>query len=371
MDHNSAIVSEADTAIRAGKPVPFAGPPGAAVAFTVAGSRLVGTPSCAASLSGTDIVRARDEPGLGRLREFLPPWPGNAGARPRVDVLNGFGMTIGDSLIGLQAATFLSDRADLVLWRPNADLHPGLARVYELAGFETQQLPIPVADFGPTRGLWLDLSDYALRDGFGSANMLDYFLERLGIEPASIPAASRAPSWLARALPRPPAPPLDEPYVLVAAGSSQPIRSVPAIEARALASAIIDRTGIRVAGLGFDLDHRRFSKADAWTPDFDSFAGLIASAESMISADSAPVHIAAAYNVPTLGLFTKIDPDKWIKGYSTVSGLLLDPSAPYLDSIWDESQEHRDMVAESWKRRRQDITREALSLVTRSRRTDG
>lgn len=349
--------------VAAGKPIMSAGPPGAAVAFTVAGSRVVGTPTCAASLAGTDIVRARDEPGVSDLREFLPRWPATPGTRVRVHVLNGFGMAIGDSLIGLQAASLLAERAQFVLWRPRARLHPGLERVYALAGFATRPLPIAVAELASMNGLRLDLSDYALRDGFASANMLDYFLERLGLDPASVPASSRAPSWLAKALPNPPRPPLREPYVLIAAGSSQPIRSMSAAEASALAAAIIGRTGVRVAGLGFELDHPRFAKADAWAPDFDSFVGLIANAEAMVSADSAAIHVAGAYAVATLGLFTTIDPDLRIRGYPNSSGLLLDPSAPYLGRHWHESREQLDRVAESWAARRRDIADASLAMM--------
>ena len=361
MRHEIAMVG--GSSIRPGKPIAAAGPPGAAVAFTIEGARVVGTPTCAASLQGGDILAARGEMGANALVEFLPKWPESTGPRTRVHVLNGFGMAIGDSLIGLQVASSMTERADLVLWRTRADLHPGLVRVYEIAGFETRQLPVPLAAFAALDGQRLDLSDYAMREDFAATNMFDYFAARLGLDPATIPTTSRAPSWLAKALPNPPQPPLREPYVLIAAGASQPIRAMPPDEAKALATAVIGATGIRVAGLGFDLDHTQFTQADSWTPDFDSFVGLIAHASAIVSADSAAIHIAAAYAIPTLGLFTTTAPSLRISGYPHMSGLLLDPAATYLGQHWHESRDQLDQVAASWRKRRDDIAGAALALM--------
>jgi hypothetical protein len=230
----------------------------------------------------------------------------------RVAILNGFGRTLGDSIIGLQAlhaARVLGLlRRDVVLFRLPG-ISPILDDLYTLAAAlaEIRTLPweyaTPADRFREADSFAevIDIRDFAFDPRFRGVAMIDYFLARLGVDPAMVPAPTRRNTWLASRLP--PAPAAE--YVLVCPRTSSPMRDMP------------DRVHERIlAFLGRQSPVPVRTQASLpRAASLAELAALVGGAHLVISADTAMVHLADAMAVPCLAFFTTHEPRWRVRDY--------------------------------------------------------
>lgn len=243
----------------------------------------------------------------------------------RLAILNGFGRTLGDSIIGLQAlhaarSLGLLPRAPVLfrLVMPSSVIED----VYRLAADFAEIRPLPWDDATPDRPFpgaadfaeVLDIRDFAFDPAFRGVAMIDYFLTRLGVPPANVPPSWRRNTWLAPRLP--PMPRGD--YVLVCPSTANPMRDMPEpIHARILAwfartTALPVRSQAslpRAAGLA-------------------DLAALVAGARLVVSADTAMIHLADAMQTPCLAFFTTHDPAWRVRDYPLCRAVHLHPDLP-------------------------------------------
>ncbi len=155
----------------------------------------------------------------------------------------------------------------------------------------------------------IDLRDFAFDPAFRGVAMIDFFLARLGLDPARVPATLRRNAWLApRLRPVPPG----RGYVLVCPRTSMRLRDMPeALHADLLhwlaahAGRAVLTQGTPVAG----------SHAAPPAEDFAALCALVGGAALLVSADTAMVHLADACSVPTLALFTTHRPEWRVRDY--------------------------------------------------------
>jgi hypothetical protein len=195
---------------------------------------------------------------------------------------------------------------------------PALVRqVYEAAGDLCAVRTLPWADETPARPFAgaagfaqvIDLRDFAFDPAFRGVAMIDFFLARLGLDPAGVPPTLRRNAWLAPRL-RPTVP--RRGHILVCPKSSMKLRDMPdglhADLLRWLATES-DRPvltqGTPVAG----------TAAAPAARSLGDLCGLIAGAALVISTDTAMVHLADAFAVPTLALFTTHRPAWRVRDY--------------------------------------------------------
>lgn len=155
----------------------------------------------------------------------------------------------------------------------------------------------------------IDLRDFAFDPGFRGVAMIDFFLARLGLDPAAVQPALRRNAWLA---PRVALPPVVPGYVLVCPRSSMTLRDMPAALHAALLHWLRDHAGRAVLTQGVPV------AGAASAPLAETFAALcalVAGAAAMVSADTAMVHLADAFGVPTLALFTTHRPAWRVRDY--------------------------------------------------------
>src|SRR5579875_2067153 len=137
-------------------------------------------------------------------------------------ILNGFGLSLGDGIIGLQALWIARQRGALqetVLHRrrPEQDM---VRQLYALARDFTALDTLAA----PPRGRVIDIRDFAFDPSFRGVAMIDWFLARLGLDPASVPSVEKRNTWLA---PRMPLPVRREPYILVCPDAAIRLRDMP------------------------------------------------------------------------------------------------------------------------------------------------
>ncbi len=150
-------------------------------------------------------------------------------------VLGGFGLSMGDGIIGLQALHVGQSLG--LLPQPYLYRQSGLGLVdqlYQLAAdfAEIEALPqrwppMQAGDVADRFERVIDIRDFALNPGFRGVAMIDFFLRKLGIDPLLVPTALKRNTWLApRARPIRPQE-LPEHYILVCPGSSMALRDMP------------------------------------------------------------------------------------------------------------------------------------------------
>ena len=122
--------------------------------------------------------------------------------------------------------------------------------------------------------------------------MIDYFLSRLGLDPATVPSGDKRNGWLAsRIVPAP----TTTGHVLLCPRGSLPLRDMPRRSARAIL-----RWGGR-RGLAVTLH--------GTAPSLAALCGAVAGARAVVSTDTAMVHLADAFSVPCLGFFPTHRPE--------------------------------------------------------------
>jgi hypothetical protein len=225
----------------------------------------------------------------------------------RLAILNGFGRTLGDSIIGLQALHAAHAmgllRRDVVLFRLPG-ISPILDDLYTLAAdlAEIRTLPweyaTPADRFRAADGFAevLDIRDFAFDPRFRGVAMIDYFLERLGVDPTAVPARLRRNTWLASLLP----PAASAEYVLVCPRTSSPMRDMPERVHQRILDWLVRHSPVAVR-----------TQADLpRAASLTELAALVGGARLVISADTAMVHLADAMAVPCLAFFTTHEP-RW------------------------------------------------------------
>lgn len=238
------------------------------------------------------------------------PFRWHAPANDALHVINGMGVALGDSIIGMNVLAWLKQRHPALRIHLHRTRHAPahVERLYQLAGHiihAVHHLPQPLQSLPADA---VDLSDFMYWPSFATLPMVDFFAQGLGVAPDALPAPAKANRWLG-ALPLPcvPAPWTHRDYVLLCQQASTRLRSMPAT----LAAAMVDRIWhqYRMPVLGFQpVAHPRYRDISAESPDLDHFMAWVRDACVVVAADSSAIHIAAGFDVPTLAIFTSIDP---------------------------------------------------------------
>jgi hypothetical protein len=232
---------------------------------------------------------------------------------PGTAILNGFGRTLGDSIIGLQALAAAraagAVAGEVTLFRLPG-LGPVMEDVYRVAADLATVAALPWEEatpgqrFAPAAGFErvIDIRDFAFDPAFRGTAMIDYFLRALGAEPAEVPPAERRNAWLA---PRLGLGPVRRDYVLLCPHTASALRSMP--------DEVHEHMRGRLAALGA---WEVRSQADLpRAPGLGELATLVAGARLVVSADTAMVHLADALDVPCVAFFTTHRPEWRVRDY--------------------------------------------------------
>lgn len=236
-----------------------------------------------------------------------------------VNFINGMGVTLGDSIVGLNVCHYLKHR-----WR---DLHIHILRpsrspqavevLYRralAAGIvdSLSSMPWPLAH-RIRFDINIDMGNQLYRDSFRHLPMHDYFYQQAGINPASVPLEWKQNRWLAGA-PRE----VSDSYVLFCPQASTPLRQIPARFHEAIVRDLQRRFDLPVKGFA-PLTMSGYQNISAAVTTTDAYIEVIRMASYVYTADSAALHIAAGLGVPAHVVFTTIDPALRVRYYPNVT----------------------------------------------------
>jgi hypothetical protein len=284
---------------------------------------------------------------LGRIRSESSPMPFRplesclsalkSRESPRLAIINGFGTGIGDYVVGLTAWRITRERllragckdVSTEIWaRTHALPRARVVCAGEPTLAALRPLPSQLDLFLELDGFW-DLSSMLDRPAFMEMPMIDFLLFSLGVDPDSVEPESKRNQVLIpsavqievdAALRR-----LSRPFVLLHSASSTPLRDMPEAVVRRLVRELGQRNQFAVASL-----HRLPVPEDRYvdlSPLFRShkhFCAVIRRAAGLLTVDTCTYHIADAFGIPTLVVFTTVPPERWIPYYPTVEAITLE-----------------------------------------------
>jgi len=249
----------------------------------------------------------------------------------RVHLVNAFGVTLGDSIIGLTALSAvkrLYPYLRFTIYRP-ARAPRYVQRLYELAAPRLANivgLPVPLASL-PADEPKIDVGNQLFWPRFASMPMIDFFLWAMGIAPSTIAAADKRNRWLADVPLKPIA---NEPYALFCPNASTPVRSIPASMRARIVARLADETGLPVMGFG-PVDDPRYRDIAPFCIDTDDFLAWIGRARYLVTADTAALHAGAGFDVPTTAFFTTIPANMRARDYANC--VKVEFSLPHLEGV--------------------------------------
>lgn len=252
----------------------------------------------------------------------------------RVTILNGFGMTLGDGIIGLTALVaalaagrFQGRRPLLVRKKLFGRRLVNALHALALPFADVTWFPYRAAAMPPfeTR---VDIREFAFDPAFRCTSMVDYFLARLGADPTAVPSERKRNTWLSGLLhPHRPTG-LPDKYVLVCPRAAMSLRTMPAPVHERLLAALLALQGLPIVTQGKPAKaHPRVVHRPA-VASLAELAGLVAGAALIVSTDTAMVHLADAWSVPTLAFFVTHRPGWRVRDYPLCRAVYLPAALP-------------------------------------------
>jgi hypothetical protein len=259
--------------------------------------------------------------------EVLPP-----GQSLRVAIVNSLANRFGDAIMSLRLLRELRARLEVRFESVAIDLlqhgeNPETDRLYRRSGLirAVRLLPLPLASLAEYDA-YLDFSRAPMRP---DVHWLDDFLERTGIDPRDVPP-SRKRSWL------PPDPDAERrlephvrpakqggrPVVLFHPQASDPAHSLPPPLVAELVRGVLDRTGwLGASAVPVPVEHPAFLDWSGLSRRFEDFVYLVSRADLLVSVDTCAYHVADAFGVPAVVLFTNVPPEHRIAYYPYTEGI--------------------------------------------------
>lgn len=263
----------------------------------------------------------------------------------RIAIINAMSSALGDHMVGMVALNIFYEELckyippekiiiDLLQGNPlyTTPITIGWLECYD----NIIELPVTL-QFFMNYNAYIDFGALVLHPNFNTQPLIDFFLMGLSINPNHIENDRKIPfyeiptsqEWLPNILMqriKEKAKNIGRNKILLFHYSaSTPIRSMQREEAIKVIEEITQHTNYFViSALDLDFKHPYFLNIHQYSKTIDDFASIIASVDYVITVDTFTYHLAAAFNVSSLVLFTTIPPINRIAYYPNVKGMFLE-----------------------------------------------
>lgn len=245
-----------------------------------------------------------------------------------VHIINGMGVALGDSIIGLTAISVIKQiypSTNFTLYRPNST-PKYVEELYSLIAGKTasiNHLPWQVNKLIYS-GICIDVGNHLFWPEFNTIPMIDFFLKALGVNPQEIATKHKSNGWLKTLdLPNLPLEWINQNYILFCPTASTPIRSIPSAIQNIFIDTLWDKYKLPI--LGFEtIEHPHYTNIQHLSPNTEHFLAWVKHARFLLSCDTAAVHIAAGFDVPTTAIFSTISAQLRVRDYPLCNAITLD-----------------------------------------------
>lgn len=242
----------------------------------------------------------------------------------RLLIINSFGNSLGDNLVGATALRYLLRFLQ----------HNGLPAEFDIMLALTTSPVLPdffaaipgvnnifsggltVAELGQYDGVF-DFSRLITLPGYDRLPMVDFYLWWMGIPPDAVPPEHKRNQLPTSALEtsaiKPLLPNTEGPKVLFNWKASVPLRSIPVNEAVRIAQQLLEQNPGWTLVLDYTLNfkHPRLLDLDGQINSVGKYMALIAEMDGMIAVDSFGQHVADAASLPTVLLLSSLPPARF------------------------------------------------------------
>ncbi len=256
-----------------------------------------------------------------------------------VAVLSGAGTGIGDTLVGLTALAIARKHLERTFPRVNMDALVGLHCFESVLPVYSQSptintvypLPVTLADFR-RYDAFFDTGGLMHREDADRLPYVDFFLKLFGIDYWKInPAQKRNSICLQQEVVDELAGEIDllkndgGRLLLFHPTASGQLRSIPEEKIAATMEGILANSDYRIITVvPVPFRHERVIDLMEKSKSFQHLCYIVSRMDAIITVDTSIYHIADAFSVPTVALFTSIDPNLRVKYYPFVKGILLE-----------------------------------------------
>ncbi|MCY2000401.1 hypothetical protein OW766_24345 [Klebsiella pneumoniae] len=226
-----------------------------------------------------------------------------------INIINGMGVTLGDSIIGINALDCIkkiNKNIHITLIRP-ATCHSYVEEVYSIARNLIDRLEYMPYDIRNLHrdAVNIDIGNQLYWQDFNNLEMHDFFLKNLGVDFKTIPDNWKCNHWLQDSLPQTKI--RDNNYVLFCPKASTSLRSIPEKFHYQIIDYLYASYNLPVHGFS-DIKHSMYTNISQTCKSTVDFITSIANAQHVYTCDSSALHIASGYDVPTTCIFTAINP---------------------------------------------------------------
>lgn len=308
--------------------------------------------------------------GFGNLVENLEQFKGQS--EIKIGIVNAMSNAVGDHLIGMRAFEIWHNRVceilpgtkvTISLFQLNPHKLSDITKLWADKINALYMLPNNTSRL-IEQNAFIDLGTLLLREGFDTEHMIDFFLKALSIDPNSVVPEEKRMKYLVnddtkervkkmmRAIRT-----KNRPILLFHHKSTAPIREIEDWRARKMIGEIIKNSDYFViSACGLDYQNSRFLDVSLHSSSLDEFAAIISEADAVVTVDTCTYHFADAFSIPTVVLFSSIDPELRSKYYPYVKSVMyeekdgklfgkhkasIDPDdlkkeLEYLSGLWDK-----------------------------------
>ena len=257
----------------------------------------------------------------------------------KLAILNAMSNAIGDHLIGMQAFDYFYDKLQALLPETRLEISFYQINPYRLGSITKQwqdkyshiyMLPNKASQLA-SNDAFIDLGSLILRESFDTQPMIDFFLEALSIDPQEVPPERKRMKFQAQKQEQ-----IElafnnirlqgRPVLLFHHTSTSGVRQMTEPRARKFLTDILEHSDYFVVSADhLDFSHKRFRNLNYLSrSSVDNFASVVSHVDAVISVDTVTYHLADAFDIPTVVLFTTIEPDRRIKYYPRTAAIMLE-----------------------------------------------